>query len=83
MGQGIVGVISSQKIYGLYGLKHHIVETMLDVTLCGGQTDGQRTECEDWARNRICRNLQEPSPPNNFLTLFKVWDELKRAISLS
>ena len=26
VGQWIVGVISFQKMYGLYGLKHHIVE---------------------------------------------------------
>ena len=39
MGEWLVVVISFQKIYGLYGLKHHIVEKMLDVTL----VDGQRT----------------------------------------
>ena len=32
MGQWIVGVISFQKMYGLYGLKHHIVEKSGDVT---------------------------------------------------
>ena len=32
MGQWIVGVISFQKMYGLYGLKHHIVEISGDVT---------------------------------------------------
>ena len=37
MGEWLVVVISFQKIYGLYGLKHHIVEKMLDVTLCGGR----------------------------------------------
>ena len=26
VGQWIVGVISFNKVYGLYGLKHHIVE---------------------------------------------------------
>ena len=29
VGQWIVGVISFQKMYGLYGLKHHIVDEML------------------------------------------------------
>ena len=37
---------SFQKIFGLYGLKHHIVDKMLDVTL----VDNGRTECEDRAR---------------------------------
>ena len=32
MGYWIVGVTSFQKIYGLYGLKHHIVEISRDVT---------------------------------------------------
>ena len=32
VGQWIVGVISFQKMYGLYGLKHHIVEISGDVT---------------------------------------------------
>ena len=31
----IVGVTSFQKIYGLYGLKHHIVEISGDVTKAG------------------------------------------------
>ena len=37
MGQWIVGVISLQKMYGLYGLKHHnhIVEISGDVTDAG------------------------------------------------
>ena len=42
MGQWIVGVMSIQKIYGLYGLKHHIVEISGDVTDVG-RTDGQTT----------------------------------------
>ena len=43
VGQWIVGVISFQKIFGLCGLKHHIVELRWDVTLVHGQrTDGQR-----------------------------------------
>ena len=32
VGQWIVGVISFQKMYGLYGLKHQIVEINGDVT---------------------------------------------------
>ena len=32
VGQWIVGVISFQKMYGLYGLRHHIVEISGDVT---------------------------------------------------
>ena len=38
--QWIVGIISFQKMYGLYGLKHHIVEISGDVT-DAGRTDGQ------------------------------------------
>ena len=49
MGQWIVGVISFQKIFGLCGLKGHIVEIRWDVTLVHGRTDGM-TECEDRAR---------------------------------
>ena len=39
VGQWIVGVISFQKMYGLYGLQHHIVEISGDVTDAG--RDGQ------------------------------------------
>ena len=46
MGELVVDVISFQKIFGLCGLKCHIVEIWRDVTL----EDGQRTECEDRAR---------------------------------
>ena len=43
VGHWIVGVTSFQKIYGLYGLKHHIVEISGDVTKAGrdGQTNKQ------------------------------------------
>ena len=34
----LVGVMSFQKMYGLYGLKHHIVEISGDVT-DAGRTD--------------------------------------------
>ena len=47
VGQWIVGVTSFQKIFGLCGLKCHIMEIWTDVTL---DDDGQRTECEDSAR---------------------------------
>ena len=40
VGYWIVGVTSFQKIYGLYGLKHHIVELSGDVTKVL-RTDGQ------------------------------------------
>ena len=33
VGQWIVGVISFQEMYGLYGLKHHTVEINGDVTM--------------------------------------------------
>ena len=45
VGYWIVGVTSFQKIYGLYGLKHHIVEISGDVTKAGrtdGRTDGTK-----------------------------------------
>ena len=45
VGQWVVGVISFQKIFGLYGLERHIVEKRWGVTL----VDGQR-KCEDRAR---------------------------------
>ena len=38
VGQWIVGVISFQKLFVLYGLKHHIVEISGDVT-DAGRTD--------------------------------------------
>ena len=39
MGQWIVGDISVQKIFGLCGLKGHIVEIRWGVTLEDGRTD--------------------------------------------
>ena len=42
VGQWIVGVISFQKMYGLYGLKHHIVEISGDVTDVDGRTNDKQ-----------------------------------------
>ena len=42
LGQWIVGVIIFKKIYGLYGLKHHIVEICGDVTDADGQTNNKQ-----------------------------------------
>ena len=41
VGQWIVGVISFQKMYGLYGLKHLIVEISGDITDADEQTNKQ------------------------------------------
>ena len=38
-GQRMVGDISFQKMYGLYGLKHHILERSGDVTNVGQRND--------------------------------------------
>ena len=43
VGQWIVGIINFQKIFGLYGLKHHIVEISGDVT-DAGRTNEQTNE---------------------------------------
>ena len=43
VGQWIVDVRSFQKIFGLYGLKHHIVEMSGDVTDAGRDGTGQTT----------------------------------------
>ena len=51
VGQWIVGVTSFQKIFGLCGLKCHIMEIWRGVTLVdNGRTTHGRTECEDRAR---------------------------------
>ena len=60
MGQWIVGVISFQKMYGLYGLKHHIVEISGDVTDAGrtNKQTNERTTSEDRATQLlICEKL--------------------------
>ena len=46
VGQWIVGVIRFQKIFGLYGLKGHIVEIRWDVTLEDGRTHGRNAKIE-------------------------------------
>ena len=51
VGEWIVDVISFQKIFGLCGLKCHIVEIWRDVTFEDGRTDGRR-KCEYSARIR-------------------------------
>ena len=40
--QWVVDVMSFQKMYGLYGLKHHIVEISGDVTDAGRTTSEDR-----------------------------------------
>ena len=42
VGQWIVVIISFQKMYSSYGLKHHIVEISGDVTDAGRTDDKQR-----------------------------------------
>ena len=42
VGHWIVGVISLQKIYGLYGLNHHIVEISGNVTDADGRTNDKQ-----------------------------------------
>ena len=41
-----MGVISFQKIFGLCGLKGHIVEIRWDVTLEDGRTHGRNAKIE-------------------------------------
>ena len=41
---GIVGVISFQKMFGLYGLKHHIVEISGDLTDAGRTNERQASD---------------------------------------
>ena len=53
MGRWIVGVISFQKIYGLYGLKHHIVEISGDVT-DAGRTDEKFCNICDSGQISVC-----------------------------
>ena len=45
-GLRIVGDITYQKMYGWYGLKHHIVEISGDVTDADGRTDNRTNDKE-------------------------------------
>ena len=56
VGQWIVGIISFQKMYGLYGLKHHIVEINGDVT-DAGRTNKQTTREDRATQLLICEKL--------------------------
>ena len=54
VGELVVDVISFQKIFGLCGLKCHIMEIWTDVTLDDTRTDGQRNVkivLEFWKQN--------------------------------
>ena len=54
VGELVVEVISFQKIFGLCGLKCHIMEIWTDVTLDDGRTDKQRNVkivLEFWKQN--------------------------------
>ena len=42
VGQWIVGVMGFQNMYGLYGLKHHIVEISGNVTDADGRTNDKQ-----------------------------------------
>ena len=44
VGYRIVGVTSFQKIYGLYGLKHHMMEINGDVTMETNKQQKVKTE---------------------------------------
>ena len=57
VGQWIVGVISFQKMYGLYGLKHHIVEISGDVTDPEKQTNERTTRKDRATQLLICEKL--------------------------
>ena len=57
VGQWILGVISFKKIYGLYGLKHHIVEISGDVTDPDGRTNERTTRKDRATQLLICEAL--------------------------
>ena len=56
VGQWIVGVMSFQKMYGLYGLKHHIVEISGDVT-DAGRTTNKQTNKQTTSKDRATQLL--------------------------
>ena len=53
MVQWIMGVVSFQKMYGLFGLKHHLVEISGDGT-DAGRTEEQTTREESATQILIC-----------------------------
>ena len=53
----MVGDISFQKMYGLYGLKHHIVEISGDVTDAGRTTTTTTTSKDRATQLLICEAL--------------------------
>ena len=57
VGQWIAGDMSFQKMYGLYGLKHYIVEISGDVTAPDGQTNEQTTSKDRATQLLICEPL--------------------------
>ena len=59
MGEWPMGVMSFQKMYGLYGLKHHIVEISGDVTDAGRdkRTNKQTTSKDRATQLLICEPL--------------------------
>ena len=65
VGQWIVGVLSFQKMYGLYGLKHHIVEISGDVT-DAGRTNKQTTSEDRATQLLICEKLSLAIFDDNF-----------------
>ena len=62
VGQWIAGDMSFQKMYGLYGLKHHIVEISGDVTDAGrdGTSEYRATQL------LICEKLSLAISDDNF-----------------
>ena len=54
VGYWIMGVTSFQKIYGLYGLKHHIVEISGDVTKAGRDKQTNKKERYCYSAFDLC-----------------------------
>ena len=72
VGQWIVGVKSFQKVFGLCGLKGHIVEKMYDVTLEDGQWNVKTSSCCYWKlalRRQDSRHLDCSALMSYFLGL--------------
>ena len=61
VGQWIVGVISFQKMYGLYGLKHHTTEINGDVTMETNELQSENRASHQIDKGLLdCRLLQCP-----------------------